>query len=62
MFIGNVISVALTTWLTMPLFIKAFGWWLFPKDKASEGRINLLGTAILFALFAAEVALLWHLL
>ena len=62
MFIGNVISVALTTWLTMPLFIKAFGWWLFPKGKASEGRINLLGTAILFALFAAEVALLWHLL
>ena len=62
MFIGNVISVALTTWLTMPLFIKAFGWWLFPKDKATQGRVDLLGTAILFGLFAAEVAALWHLL
>lgn len=62
MFLGNVISVALTTWLTMPLFIRAFGWWLFPKGEASETRTNLLGTAILFALFAAEVAALWHLL
>jgi uncharacterized protein len=62
MFIGNVISVALTTWLTMPLFIKAFRWWLFPKPGAPELRVNLAGTAIIFGLFAAEVAALWNLL
>src|ERR1041384_6710112 len=30
MFIGNVISCAATTYLTMPLFIKILPWWLFP--------------------------------
>ena len=62
MFIGNVISVALTTWLTMPLFIVAFRWWLFPKSGGSSLRSDVKGTALLFALFAAEVAALWHLL
>ncbi|MBO0694961.1 MAG: antibiotic biosynthesis monooxygenase [Verrucomicrobia bacterium] len=62
MFIGNVISVALTTWLTMPLFIKTFGWWLFPKFDASKIRVNLAGTALIFLLYAIEVAALWHLL
>lgn len=62
MFIGNTISVALTTWLTMPLFIKAFGWWLFPKAGGSKLRVDVAGVAILFLLFAIEVAALWHLL
>ncbi|MEO7865541.1 MAG: antibiotic biosynthesis monooxygenase [Sphingomicrobium sp.] len=62
MFIGNVISVALTTWATMPLFIKAFGWWLFPKSDGSGANSNLLGTAVILGLFAAEVAALSHLL
>lgn len=62
MFIGNTISVALTTWLTMPLFIAAFAWWLFPKSDASELRVNAAGTAIIFILYAIEVAALWHLL
>jgi antibiotic biosynthesis monooxygenase (ABM) superfamily enzyme len=62
MFIGNVISVALTTWLTMPLFIKTFGWWLFPKSDASKNVLNLAGTAVIFLLYAIEVAALWHLL
>src|SRR4029077_18127159 len=34
MFIGNSISVAMTTYLTMPLFIKMLPWWLFPKSDA----------------------------
>jgi len=62
MFIGNVISVAATTWLTMPVFIKAMGWWLFPKSEESKFQIDLAGTALLIVLFAAEVAALWHLL
>ena len=62
MFIGNVISVALTTYLTMPLFIKTFGWWLFPKSEASKTAVNAAGTAVIFLLYAIEVAALWHLL
>jgi uncharacterized protein len=62
MFIGNVISVGLTTYLTMPLFIKTFGWWLFPKSDAEKVAVNLAGTAVIFLLYAIEVAALWHLL
>jgi antibiotic biosynthesis monooxygenase (ABM) superfamily enzyme len=62
MFIGNVISVALTTYLTMPLFIKTFGWWLFPKSETSKVSVNAAGTALIFLLYAVEVAALWHLL
>ena len=62
MFVGNTISVALTTWLTMPLFIKALGWWLFPKSEASKLRVNFAGAALTFFLFAVEVAALWNLL
>jgi len=62
MFVGNTISVALTTWLTMPLFIKGLGWWLFPKSDGSKLRINVAGTAFILVLFAIEVAALWHLL
>jgi antibiotic biosynthesis monooxygenase (ABM) superfamily enzyme len=61
-FIGNTISVALTTWLTMPLFIKALGWWLFPKPGGSKLRTDLAGAALIIGLFAIEVAALWHLL
>ena len=62
MFIGNVISVALTTYLTMPLFIKTLGWWLFPKSDASKVAVNAAGTALVFLLYAISVAALWYLL
>ena len=62
MFVGNVLSVAGTTWLTMPVFIKAMGWWLFPKSDESKLQVNLAGTALLIVLFAIEVVALWHLL
>jgi hypothetical protein len=59
--IGNSISVALTTWATMPLFIKLFGPWLFPAGKQSVAE-NVKWLAIMAALFVAEVALLWNLI
>jgi antibiotic biosynthesis monooxygenase (ABM) superfamily enzyme len=59
-FIGNAISVALTSFLTMPLFVKWFGWWLFPKGNASA--ITAKGVWILCGLFALEVVALWNLL
>ena len=58
-FIGNAISVAGTTFITMPLFVRAFGWWLF-VDKNSSKRTTPEGVAILVGLFAAEVAFFWR--
>jgi hypothetical protein len=62
MFIANAISVAMTTYLTMPLFIKVLHWWLFPKSDASKLAVNAAGAALVFLLYAISVAALWHLL
>ncbi len=59
-FIGNSISVALTSFLTMPLFVNWFGWWLFPIGNKSA--ITTKGVGILCVLFALEVIVLWKLL
>lgn len=61
-FLSLVISVVLTTWGTMPAFIKAFGWWLFPPKDSPIDSVNMKGTLILAGLFAAEIAALWNLL
>jgi antibiotic biosynthesis monooxygenase (ABM) superfamily enzyme len=59
--IGNIISVAGTTFLTMPLFIRWFGWWLF-TEKETPPWITPVGLGFLAALFAVEVGALWYLL
>lgn len=59
-FLSNAVSVFLTSFATMPLFITWFSWWLFPKRNLPS--INLKGCAILAVLFALEVAILWTLL
>lgn len=59
-FVGNSLSVALTTWGTMPIFVAMFGWWLFPKNPGRS--TDLRGALVILAGFAAEVAVLWHLL
>jgi antibiotic biosynthesis monooxygenase (ABM) superfamily enzyme len=58
LFIGNTISVALTTWLTMPMFIKTLDWWLFPKPDAPKS-VHWKGTLLIFALYALSVAIFW---
>jgi hypothetical protein len=60
-FIGNSISVALTTWVTMPLAIKAFTPWLFPK-KDTPAWVSPVSLALVLVIFALEIALLWRLL
>lgn len=59
-FIGNAISVALTTWPLMPLAILGFHAWLYP-----EGYPRWVAWAMPAALVLAyliEIAVLWHLL
>ena len=58
-FIGNAISVAGTTFITMPLFVRAFEWWLF-VDKKSPKWATLAGLGILVGLFAVEVGFFWR--
>ncbi len=59
-FIGNSISVALTSFWTMPLFVRWFEWWLFPKGDLT--RVNTRGIALISLLFVVEVLLLWRLI
>lgn len=58
MFIGNVISVALVTWPTVPAAIKLLSWWLTPASK-NRWRINIGGTLLVVLLYAIEVAIFW---
>ncbi len=60
-FVGNAGSVAATSFITMPLFVRWFGWWLFPPD-ASSFRVTSKGLLILIGLFALEIGILWKLL
>ena len=60
-FISNCISVAGTTFITMPLCIRWFGWWLF-ADKKSPTWFEPAGFLLLVALFAIEIGALWNLL
>jgi uncharacterized protein len=60
-FIGNSISVAITSFVAMPLFVRWFGWWLFLKDDGSKGT-TLKGVLLLIVLFALEVTAFWRLL
>jgi len=60
-FIGNVGSVAVTSFITMPLFVRWFGWWLFVDKKSSKSR-EPMGLGLFIVLFAIEIAILWRLL
>lgn len=59
-FIGNAISVGLTSFITMPLCVKWFGWWLFPQKNTRSTTAK--GVGILCVLFTLEVIILWKLL
>ncbi len=59
-FIGNLGSVALTSFFTMPWAVHGFGWWLFPKVESAA--LTARGALILVLLYLLEIALLWKLL
>lgn len=57
MFFGNVISVALTSFVTIPGFIWLFKKWLFADENSKEENVK--GNLILLGLFIAEVLFFW---
>ena len=60
-FISSSISVLGTTFVTMPLSIHWFGWWLF-TEKKTPAWITPVGLGFLTTLFAIEIGAFWHLL
>jgi uncharacterized protein len=60
-FLSNFVSVFGTTFVTMPLFIRWFGWWLF-TEKTTPAWILPFGFGLLGVLFAIEVGAFWYLL
>lgn len=60
-FVGNAISVALTSFFTMPWCVRWFGWWLFPKGPEASA-LSARGVGIISLLYAVEVVVLWRLL
>lgn len=59
-FIGNVISVGLTTWPLIPLAIYGFHAWLFPENRP-RWLVTMM-PIVLVLCYALEIGLLWHLL
>ena len=59
-FIGNAISVALTTWPLIPLAIYGFHAWLFPENRPRWLVLTM--PIVLVLCYVIEIAVLWHLL
>jgi antibiotic biosynthesis monooxygenase (ABM) superfamily enzyme len=59
-FIGNSLSVVLTTWPLMQLVIFIFPFWLFPKSYPRW--LVIVSPLIILAVYAIEIAAFWHLL
>lgn len=57
-FIGNLISVSLISWVTMPVAIYFLRDWLTSQTL----RMDILGTLLVIALYALEIVLLWGIL
>lgn len=57
-FIGNILTVAFTTWVTMPILINVYKSWLFPNESTPKW-VNPLSIFTLLFFLAIEVALFW---
>jgi uncharacterized protein len=53
-FIGNLLSVAATGFLLIPLAIRAFEWWLLPGPNASS-KVEAAGIALIVGLYALSI-------
>lgn len=60
-FVGNALSVALVSWLLMPLVIRPLAWWLQPRGAGGRW-ITATGLAVVLGLYAVELVAFWRLL
>ena len=54
-FIGNLLSVAATGFLLIPLALRAFEWWLLPRPNDSP-RVEAAGISLIVGLYALSIA------
>lgn len=59
---SSLVSVALVTYVTMPLLVKWFSWWLAPKSEHDNLANDMKGLAIALAIFAVEILAAWQIL
>lgn len=60
MLLNMMMSCTLVAWVTMPLFIKVFRFWLYPEKRT--GQVEFLGELTVLAILGTEICLLWRLL
>jgi antibiotic biosynthesis monooxygenase (ABM) superfamily enzyme len=56
MAIGTVVSISGTSFVSMPILVKRFNWWLAPDGEQANLKTDLLGLVIAMAIFACEIA------
>jgi antibiotic biosynthesis monooxygenase (ABM) superfamily enzyme len=63
--VGNILSLSLsvagTSFVTMPLFIPPFKWWLLPGADAPAST-HVKGALVVLALYGLEILIMWNLL
>jgi antibiotic biosynthesis monooxygenase (ABM) superfamily enzyme len=57
--LGNIVSVALLTWVVMPVITRALGFWLVPKPGRGGPRLDALGAAASLAILTLTALVLW---
>jgi antibiotic biosynthesis monooxygenase (ABM) superfamily enzyme len=57
--LGNIVSVALLTWVVMPVVTRALRFWLAPETGAAQPRTDLLGMLASWAFLAAAALVFW---
>jgi antibiotic biosynthesis monooxygenase (ABM) superfamily enzyme len=61
MFVNLTGSVASSTWISMPILVNIFKWWITPGKNPGKAN-DLKGIALIVLIYAAELALFWHIL
>jgi hypothetical protein len=59
MAVSTVLSVALVSFVTMPLLVKLFGWWLAPDSEHATPMTDIKGFAIALIILGLEVLAGW---
>jgi uncharacterized protein len=54
------VSIAVVSWISMPVLVKFFRWWLLPEPIAVF-KTNLVGGVVCIAILLAQLALFWSL-
>jgi uncharacterized protein len=57
--VGNVASVALLTWVVMPVVTRVLGPWLTPRPGAAQPRTDVVGTVASLAFLTVAAAVFW---